>query len=383
MRPDLSWQGSLLDDGPAQVDVSFQDLRRVQLDDTSWIDVAPGWLRGSDELFAELVQMGRWGQREVHMYEKKVIEPRLTAGWDTDVDGAEMPAALRAISASLRIAASRSTGSGSTCTATAATAWPGTAIAIGTHQNPLVGTVRSAVGGGSCSDHAEGRLPMSSRLGHGDLVVMGGACQHDWEHTVPKEARARGPRISVTLRHSAHLEPRAGVRQLELQDGGTSDPVGREVVERLVGRLEGVARYAYLQSGLCGDCQQLLAVGAGVGGDADGSRRTARLHTTNRGCRTGRCPQWRAGRPGQERAAPRERGSRQGEQDRRVERFRRFLVGIPGADGAEVERQPLRRFGPGQDVQHRERWPCAVRCADARTGCRGGRRVEKRCCSAR
>ena len=35
------------------------------------------------------------------MYDKKVIEPRLTAGWDTDVDGADMPAALRAISAAL------------------------------------------------------------------------------------------------------------------------------------------------------------------------------------------------------------------------------------------------------------------------------------------
>ena len=37
-------------------------------------------------------------------------------------------------------------------------------------------------------------------LGQGDLLVMGGACQHDWEHTVPKVASA-GPRISITYRH--------------------------------------------------------------------------------------------------------------------------------------------------------------------------------------
>ena len=37
-------------------------------------------------------------------------------------------------------------------------------------------------------------------LGHGDLLVMGGRCQHEWEHTVPKVARS-GPRISITLRH--------------------------------------------------------------------------------------------------------------------------------------------------------------------------------------
>ena len=48
----------------------FRICDEVQLDDTSWIDVAPGWLRGSDELFAELVQTGRWGQREVHVREE-------------------------------------------------------------------------------------------------------------------------------------------------------------------------------------------------------------------------------------------------------------------------------------------------------------------------
>jgi alkylated DNA repair dioxygenase AlkB len=35
----------------------------------------------------------------------------------------------------------------------------------------------------------------------GDLLVMGGACQRDWEHGVPKVAQA-GPRVSVTWRWS-------------------------------------------------------------------------------------------------------------------------------------------------------------------------------------
>jgi alkylated DNA repair dioxygenase AlkB len=38
-------------------------------------------------------------------------------------------------------------------------------------------------------------------LGSGDLLVMGGTCQHTWEHSVPK-ARAAGPRLSVTFRHA-------------------------------------------------------------------------------------------------------------------------------------------------------------------------------------
>ena len=41
---------------------------------------------------------------------------------------------------------------------------------------------------------------LSWNLGNGDLLVMGGACQHDWEHTVPKVRVTTGPRMSVTFR---------------------------------------------------------------------------------------------------------------------------------------------------------------------------------------
>ena len=45
-------------------------------------------------------------------------------------------------------------------------------------------------------------------IGHGDLLVMGGACQHDWQHSVPKVHRPIGPRISITFRHDADYRPR-------------------------------------------------------------------------------------------------------------------------------------------------------------------------------
>ena len=35
--------------------------------------------------------------------------------------------------------------------------------------------------------------------GHGDLLVMGGTCQHTWDHAVPKCAAA-GSRISLMFR---------------------------------------------------------------------------------------------------------------------------------------------------------------------------------------
>jgi len=38
--------------------------------------------------------------------------------------------------------------------------------------------------------------------GQGDLMVMGGRLQHDYDHAVPRDPRASGARISVTMRHS-------------------------------------------------------------------------------------------------------------------------------------------------------------------------------------
>ena len=54
-----------------------------------------------------------------------------------------------------------------------------------------------------------GGSSLSYLLGQGDLLVMGGAIQHDWEHCVPKVAAA-GPRISITFRHGAPAPARAG-----------------------------------------------------------------------------------------------------------------------------------------------------------------------------
>ena len=51
-----------------------------------------------------------------------------------------------------------------------------------------------------------GGRALSFDLGRGDLFVMGGACQHDWEHCVPK-VRHAGPRLSITYRHDAQRVP--------------------------------------------------------------------------------------------------------------------------------------------------------------------------------
>jgi alkylated DNA repair dioxygenase AlkB len=220
MGEQVAWQPSLLDDGAVRFDASYDRLRRIQLDEQSWIDYCPGWLSGSDAVLAELLDSADWGQRTVHMYEREVLEPRLTAGWSTDAVDESVPAIVREMAASLskRYAVNFDAvwmnlyrdGADSV-------AWHGDRNRHVMEQ-PLVATVslgarrRFLLRGRGTTRTAHMLEP-----GGGDLIVMGGRCQHDWEHTVPKTKKAVGARISVTIRHSA---PTDGPSMTEEEAGG-------------------------------------------------------------------------------------------------------------------------------------------------------------------
>lgn len=47
-------------------------------------------------------------------------------------------------------------------------------------------------------------------LGHGDLLLMRGHCQRDYQHSLPKTARVSGERINLTFRQIAAVPRRAG-----------------------------------------------------------------------------------------------------------------------------------------------------------------------------
>jgi len=210
--PRVSWQGSLFDTGPPGCDVSYAGLRRRQLDERSWVDYAPGWLAGSDDLFGLLLDAGQWQQREVEMYERRVLEPRLTAGWSTDLGAVPAPLAAMAGTLSERYGVTfdriwvnlyRDGGD--------SVAWHGDRNRK-VMTNPMVATVSlGARRRFLLRRTGTAAVAHELRPGHGDLVVMGGACQSEWEHTVPKQARVDGPRMSVTIRHSL---PAPGERRL-------------------------------------------------------------------------------------------------------------------------------------------------------------------------
>src|SRR5262245_60440172 len=74
-------QTSLFATGVPSLDAELAAVRRIALDDTSWVDHLPRWLAGSDEVFARLVRDLPWRQRTVPMYDRLLPEPRLTWWW--------------------------------------------------------------------------------------------------------------------------------------------------------------------------------------------------------------------------------------------------------------------------------------------------------------
>src|SRR5262245_20400244 len=53
-------QPSLFDLDTLGFDRTFSRLERIRLDETAWVDVAPGWVTGSDALFRTLVETLPW-----------------------------------------------------------------------------------------------------------------------------------------------------------------------------------------------------------------------------------------------------------------------------------------------------------------------------------
>ena len=184
-------------------DSSFAELTRLDLDETTWVDHAAGWLVGADGLFDELTAELPFRQRTgIRMYDQVVDEPRLSAWWSVASGQPEPMPILREIRLLL---ADRyrepfdSIGFNLYRDGNDSVAWHGDrhrhvvtnpVIAILSVGAPRPLKLRPRGGGNS----------LSWPLGHGDLFVMGGACQHDWEHTVPKVRGAVGARLSITFR---------------------------------------------------------------------------------------------------------------------------------------------------------------------------------------
>ncbi|MFN8021161.1 MAG: alpha-ketoglutarate-dependent dioxygenase AlkB [Acidimicrobiales bacterium] len=198
-----SYQATLFGIDDPYVDTSLDGIRRTQLDETSWVDLLPRWMQGSDLLFGELVARLRWAQREVVMYDQMVLEPRLTAWWTTGSRSAEPAPVLGVARQALTehyLKPFDSIGFNLYRDGRDSVAWHADRERF-EHEDPVV-VIVSLGSPRPFQIRPKGGGPSQSwLLGHGDLLVMGGACQHDWEHCVPKVAHAHGPRLSIMFRH--------------------------------------------------------------------------------------------------------------------------------------------------------------------------------------
>ncbi|MCW2549255.1 MAG: putative alkylated repair protein [Mycobacterium sp.] len=133
------------------------------------------------------------------MYDAMVMEPRLVTGWPLGSAPAPVEALRSDLSRryaltfdSVHVNLYRS-GSDSV-------AWHGDTVRK-VLLDPLVAIVSLGERRRFLLRPRGGRTARTFFLGGGDLLVMGGAAQHEWEHSVPKSVAA-GPRMSVTFRHS-------------------------------------------------------------------------------------------------------------------------------------------------------------------------------------
>lgn len=181
-------------------------VERRELARGAWVDVRPGWVTGSDDLFARLVREVPWKAERRQMYERVVDVPRLLKFYD---EGEPLPdpvleQARDALNEHYAPAAVDELATAGCCyyrDGRDSVAWHGDTIGRSRTEDTMIAIV--AFGEArklQLRPRGGGADALAFPLGHGDLLVMGGSCQRTWEHAILKTTCPVGPRISIQLR---------------------------------------------------------------------------------------------------------------------------------------------------------------------------------------
>jgi alkylated DNA repair dioxygenase AlkB len=197
-------QRSLFASGEVGVD---PDARwdRLVLDNTSWVDVCRGHLRGADTVLDVVLGAVPWVCGRRRMYDRMVDDPRLSYRVGSEAGHPEL--VPHPVLAQVRDGLAERYGV--TLGAAAFNYYRDGRDSVAPHgDRELRDTDDSLVCLLTLGATRPFRLRPHGRTGvpthdvapgSGDVLVMGGACQRDWEHAVPK-VRVAGPRVSVTWR---------------------------------------------------------------------------------------------------------------------------------------------------------------------------------------
>lgn len=192
-----SGQSSLFGVDRPAFDPAFSQLRRIELDDTAWLDYCPMWLSGDETLFGAIADAAEWRQPVVRMYDRDVLTPRLVARLETDAHPV-IPALIESLSARYGRRLDQ-VSAGWYRDGNDSVAYHGDRVAR-ERDVAIVATISLGAARRFLIKPKGGGPARAFSLGHGDLVVMGGSSQRTWEHAVPKVTSA-GPRIALMFRH--------------------------------------------------------------------------------------------------------------------------------------------------------------------------------------
>ena len=177
-----------------------------------WIDYVPAFVPGADATLLQslLVNELAWENREIVLFGKRILQPRLIA-WagsfgyrysGQTLEPRASSAALAALTATVNVAV------GVTFNHVLVNRYRNGQDSMGMHsdsepelgQDPVVASVSFGVTRRFVVA-PRGKGPrFSYSLGHGDLLVMGGSCQAHYRHGVPRATDVSGERLSVTFR---------------------------------------------------------------------------------------------------------------------------------------------------------------------------------------
>lgn len=187
---------------------------RVELEGGAWLDYLPAWIHApdADRLLAALRDELAWEHREIVMFGRRVLQPRLIAwagslGYRYSGQTLE-PRAPTPTTAALVTRVVEHTRV--RFNHVLINRYRDGADSIGLHaddepelgRDPIVATLSLGATRRFVLKPRRARLGPSRSLDvdHGSLLVMGGTCQRHYVHGVPRQSGAVGERISLTFR---------------------------------------------------------------------------------------------------------------------------------------------------------------------------------------
>jgi alkylated DNA repair dioxygenase AlkB len=180
-------------------------VERRPLSEGAWVDLRPGFVTAADELFDALAAAVPWHEERMRMYDATVRVPRLLAryGQGETLPHPVLDEARAALNGHYADELGEPFVTAGLCLyrdGADSVAWHGDRVARESPRDTMVAIVSLGATRPFGLRPKSGGRGLRLRIGHGDLLVMGGSCQRTWLHGIPKVASCLGARISVQFR---------------------------------------------------------------------------------------------------------------------------------------------------------------------------------------